>query len=145
MKNSQLLDTKKDLQQKIKLLEEEIVKKGGVVPRSIYRKPKLTFALKQVTLSLLSNRSQSKRNANPAQANNKVSSQSITFYKNCILASNGLLYEDDALRLALVRTTELSTMTISLKLNFFNKSTSTGLVIHQFFPSQYEKEGNVTY
>jgi len=144
VENSQLLKTKEDLQNRINFLEGEIAKKGIMVPKSIYKKPKLTLAFKQVTLSILSNPSRPKRNANSAQANNKVSKQSVDFYKDCILASNGLLYEDDSLRLALVRTTEPSIKVVTLKLNFFNKSTSTGLIIHQFFPLQYDKTGNLS-
>lgn len=135
-----------NLQEKIKTLEEAIRSKCLVIPDTASLRPKLSFALRRVNLTLPSDRSPPPKRTAVQSQQKKASEAQImeptNFYKDCMLASNGMLYEDDALKIALIRSINTDKKTATLKLNFFNKSKDTTLIVQQFSPISYNKLGN---
>jgi hypothetical protein len=104
---------------------------------------KLDFALAagQVTLAPQCNGALSKEEekVKPVQ---KREVEAPKLYRDCILISSGCLYEDENVKIEMVRSMEQKQKIATVKLNFFNKSKNKTLEIQQFVPVQYNKSGN---
>lgn len=131
VENEKLLEDREKLRNEIKALEKKIRSKGRAVPKFAYKRPILKFAFGVVDLTIFLKDS-------PA----KAKARATVFYENCIFMSDTMLYEDDVLKIVMTRSLGLTEKIRSVKLVFFNRLNNTELVVHRFFFSQNDKNGN---
>jgi len=77
----------------------------------------------------------------PAPTSIPSKPENLSLFKECIMSSGGMLYEDPELQISLVRSIDQPTKTATFKLNFFNKTTNQPLVVNKFDPISYNKAG----
>jgi len=144
--NAQLVTGNSNLQAKVTALEAVLNGK----PAPLLNAPKnreLDFALStgQVTLAPQRNhalpKEEEKAKSAPVQ---RKELEAPKLYRDCILTSSGSLYEDENVKIAMVRSVEQKQKIATVKLNFFNKSKNKILEVQQFVPVQYNKSGNIS-
>eukprot|EP00826_Nyctotherus_ovalis_P044010 TRINITY_DN4708_c0_g1_i1.p1 TRINITY_DN4708_c0_g1~~TRINITY_DN4708_c0_g1_i1.p1 ORF type:complete len:287 (-),score=66.59 TRINITY_DN4708_c0_g1_i1:696-1556(-) len=115
------------------------------------KKQKLDFAFGEAGLTLLLKNSPpinggAARNVREEQKKLAADSKELDMqdcYKDCILISNGCLYEDENLKITMVRSVEEKQKIATMKLNLFNKAKNKAVEVKQFVPAHYNKSGNL--